>query len=196
MILLYTQRKQLTTLGQLLYFYAWDAVPGRLLLSRHVSSDASCFPAMVTWSYSVSLLAYIRVELDTRRAIRCAEGVMGRCRARGLLVVVLFRRWAMSTVRRNARGAPVRKITRVCCIPSTFLRGWISTFETSSSLLPIPFRVREFHIHVLVTAPPKDISLFSDASRRRHASRTFSSFSPRKQTQTPLACSSQSPRPP
>ena len=70
-----------------------------------------------------------------------AEWIMGRCRGCGFLVVVLFRRWAMSTVRRSASGVSVRKITpsRVCCIPSTFLGGWISTFEMSSSLLLIPF---------------------------------------------------------
>jgi hypothetical protein len=140
MILLYTQRKQLTTLGQLLYFYAWDAVPGRLLLSRCVSSDASfpahghlelfCFPA----GGRTSVLGWTPSGPS-------AECIMGRCRGCGFLVVVLFRRWAMSTVRRSARGVSVRKITpsRVCCIPSTFLGGWISTFEMSSSLLLIPF---------------------------------------------------------
>jgi hypothetical protein len=107
------------------YFLRLGCRSGRLLLPRRVSGGAS-FIATVTWSYSVSLLAYIGVGLDTR-AIPCAEAITGRCRGCSLLAVVLFRRWAMSTVCRSASSASVRKITRVCCIPSTFLGGLIST---------------------------------------------------------------------
>ena len=56
--------------------------------------------------------------------------------------------------------------------------------------------VREFHIHVLITAPAKDNSLYPYASPRpRLYVQDILILSPTKPTQTPLAFSSQQSKP-